>query len=262
MSEEFGVAVLGTGWVAGEHVKAFARNAHTRVTALLSRDRARAEAKAREHGLTGCRACTSLDEVLADDTVRIVSICTPHHVHVEQGVACAEAGRHILVEKPVALDLRGLRALESAVRAAGVKSLASFVLRWNPLFETIKTLLADNLLGTLFLAEVGYLSGISDWYTGYEWIRRKRYGGSNLLSAGCHAIDAARWFVQDEVVEVFSYSNTGPGNRLGYEYDTNSITLLKFAGGCVAVSCVELYLEGPLPGSTAASLLHPELRRV
>ena len=238
MSEELGVAVLGTGWVAGEHIKAFQQNPHTCVAALLSRERARAEAKAREFGLADCRACTSLDEVLADDRVRIVSICTPHHLHVEQGIACAEAGRHILVEKPVALDLEGLDALAEAVRRAGVKSLVSFVLRWNPLFETIKTLIADGLLGELFLAETGYLSGIGDWYSGYDWIRRKRYGGSNLLSAGCHAVDALRWFVQDDVVEVFSYSNTGPGNRLGYEYDTNSVTLLKFAGGCLGkVSC-------------------------
>ena len=73
MSEEFGVAVLGTGWVAGEHIKAFARNPHARVMALLSRDHDRAETKAREHGLTGCRACTSLDEVQARQPVSTCS---------------------------------------------------------------------------------------------------------------------------------------------------------------------------------------------
>ncbi len=238
MTEKLGVAVLGTGWVAGEHIRAFSGNPHTEVVAILSRDRGRAEAKAREHSLARCRPYTDLEELLRDDSVRIVSVCTPHQLHAAQGIAAAQAGRHILVEKPIALDLRELRALEEAVQKAGVKSLVSFVLRWNPLFETIKTLLADRMLGDLFLAEVGYLSGISGWYAGYEWMRKKRYGGSNLLSAGCHAVDAVRWFVGGTVEEVFSYSNTGAGNRLGYEYDTNSITLMRFGDGTIGkVTC-------------------------
>lgn len=238
MSDTIGVAILGTGWVSNEHIKAFERNPHTKVVGLLSRDRARAEAKAREHGLSGCRAFTDLRELLADDSIRIVSVCTPHHLHAEQGIASAEAGRHILVEKPMALTLSEVRGLHAAVEKSRVKSLVSFVLRWNPLFETIKAMLADNLIGKLYIAEVDYLSGIGSWYTGYEWMRRKQYGGSNMLSAACHAVDAVRWFVGGEVLEVFAYSNTGAGNRLRYEYDTNSITLMRFADGVVGkVAC-------------------------
>lgn len=238
MNDKIGVAILGTGWVSTEHIKAFQQNPHTEVVALLSRDRARAEAKSQELGLPKCRPFTDLGELLADESIRIVAICTPHHLHAEQGIACAEAGRHILVEKPVALQLSELRALQEVVGKTRVKSLVSFVLRWNPLFETIKALLADNVLGKLFMAEVGYLSGVGEWYSGYEWMRQKKYGGSNLLSAGCHAVDAVRWFVGQEVVEVFAYSNTGPENRLQYEYDTNSITLMRFADGTIGkVAC-------------------------
>jgi ornithine cyclodeaminase/alanine dehydrogenase-like protein (mu-crystallin family) len=77
MAKEFGVAVLGTGWVAGEHIKAFQQNPHTEVVALLSRDKARAEARAAEFNLAGCRSYTNLDEALKDPRVRIVSVCTP-----------------------------------------------------------------------------------------------------------------------------------------------------------------------------------------
>ncbi len=236
MADKLGVAILGTGWVSNEHIKAFQRNPHTRVVALLSRDRLRAETKAREHNLAGCRAYTDLKALLADDSVRIVAVCTPHHLHAEQAIACAETGRHILVEKPVALTLADLRALDAAVRKVGVRSLVSFVLRWNPLFETIKAMLADNLLGRLFMAEVDYLSGIGSWYSGYDWIRRKQFG---------HAVDAVRWFVGDEVVEVFAWSNTGPGNRLRYEYDTNSITLMRFAGGVIGKVACSFEWVGP-----------------
>ena len=88
--------------------------------------------------------------MLKDDSIQVVSICTPHHLHVPQAVACAEAGRHMVVEKPVALDLASLRKLEAAVRKASVRSVVSFVLRWNPLFETIKAILAEGTIGDLW----------------------------------------------------------------------------------------------------------------
>ncbi|MFN0166096.1 MAG: Gfo/Idh/MocA family protein [Bryobacteraceae bacterium] len=228
---KLGVAVLGTGWVSGEHIKAFQKNPHTDVVAILSRQREKAEAAARQHGLANCRAATDLDEILKRADVHIVSICTPNHLHAPQGIAAASAGKHLLVEKPMALTFEEVLALDRAVAAAGVKSVVSFVLRWNPLFDNIKAMIAGGLLGELFYAGVDYLSGVGDWYTGYEWMRRKETGGSNLLSAGCHAIDAARWFVQSKVTEVYAVSNTSRTNRLGYEYDTNSVTLMKFANG-------------------------------
>src|SRR3989442_9774735 len=88
--------------------------------------------------------------MLADPDIQIVSRCTPHPLHVPQGIAAAKAGKHLLIEKPVALDLQGFRELLAAVRAAKVKTVVSFVLRWNPLFETIRALLKDGTVGRLF----------------------------------------------------------------------------------------------------------------
>jgi predicted dehydrogenase len=245
MPEKLGVAILGTGWVAGEHIRAFQQNPHTEVVALLSRDRARAEAKAREFNLAGCRCYTDLDALLRDDGVRIVSVCTPHHLHSPQGIAAAQSGRHVVVEKPIALDLDSLYALRDAVAKAKVKSVVSFVLRWLPMSENIKALVADGTIGKLFYAEVNYMHDIGPSYTGYEWIRRKEIGGNALLSAGCHAVDALRWYVGQEAVEVFSYANYSPDNPLKLEYEPNSITCLKFDGGVIGkVGCS---LEAMMP---------------
>jgi predicted dehydrogenase len=244
---KLGIAILGTGWVSNEHIKAFQRNPRADVVAILSRSEARAEAKAREHGLENCRAYTSLADLLQDSRVDAVSVCTPHHLHAEQGIQAAESGRHILVEKPIALDCSSLHQLNAAVERAGVRSVVSFVLRWNPLFENIKSMLAENWIGSLGYAEVDYMHGIEPSYTGYEWIRRKQYGGNNLLTGGCHAVDALRWFAGSEVAEVFGYAATGKHNRLGYEYETNSVTVLKFANGMIAkvgcsIECVMPYV--------------------
>lgn len=242
-----GVAIVGTGWVSGEHIRAFQSNPHTEVRAIVSRDKARAAAKAAQHHLTGARACDHLEEILDDPTIQVVSICTPHHLHVIQGVAAARAGKHLLLEKPVALDLAGLRELQSAVRAAGVKSLVSFVLRWNPLFETIRALLAEGVVGRLFYAEVDYLHGIGPWYAQYAWNIKREIGGSSLLTGGCHAVDGLRWFVGGRAVEVFAYANCSAQNALRYEYEPNSVTLVKFEDGTLgkvasSVECVMPYV--------------------
>jgi predicted dehydrogenase len=233
MSDILGAAILGTGDVTGGHIRAYQTNPCTEVRALLSRDRQRAEAKAREHGLANCRAYTSLDGLLKQDDIQIVSVCTPHHLHVEQAIACVQSGKHVIVEKPIALDLDSLRKIDRAIREANVRSIVSFVLRWNPLFDNIRAMLADGLIGDIFHGEVDYLHGITKDLALYPWVRQKRFGGSALLTAGCHAVDALRWFIQKEAVEVFSYATTSPGNPLDYEYEPSSVTLVRFAGGAM-----------------------------
>ena len=245
--ENFGVGIIGTGWVSGEYIRAFGSNPHTQVRAIVSRDKARAQAKAAECGVANCRSYDRLEDMLEDPKIHIVVICTPHHLHVPQGIAAAKAGKHIVIEKPVALDLAGMRELQKAVRDAGVRTIVSFVLRWNPLFETIRALLADGVVGKLFYGEVDYFHGIGPWYGQYEWNIKKSIGGSSLLTAGCHAVDGLRWFVGKRAVEVFAYANTSPQNLLGYEYEPNSLTLVKFENGTIAkvassVECVLPYV--------------------
>ena len=245
--KSLGVGIVGTGWVSGEHIKAYGVNPHTEVRGIVSREKARAEAKAREHQLSRCRAYDRLEEMLADPDIHIVSLCTPHHLHVPQGIAAAKEGKHLLIEKPVALDLQGFRELLAAVRAAKVKTVVSFVLRWNPLFETIRALLKDGTVGRLFYAEVDYLHGIGPWYAQYAWNVKKETGGSSLLTAGCHAVDGLRWFVGRQAVEVFSFSNFSAQNPLRYEYEPNSVTVVKFEDGTLgkvasSIECVMPYV--------------------
>lgn len=245
--KELGVGIIGTGWVSGEYIRAFEANPNTHVLGLVSRDRTRAAAKAQAFNAPDCRAYERLDEMLADSSIQIVVICTPHHLHAVQGVAAAQAGKHLVLEKPVALDLKGLRELQAAVRAAKVKTVVSFVLRWNPLFEMIKTFQSDGLLGDLFLAEVDYFHGIGPWYGQYSWNIKREIGGSDLLTAGCHAVDGLRWFVDAPPVEVCAYANTSPKNPLQYEYPPNSLTLVKFADGAIgkvacSIECVQPYI--------------------
>jgi predicted dehydrogenase len=246
--KKLGVGLIGTGWVSGEHIKAFQKNEHTEVLGICSRELTRAAAQAKEYGLENCRPYDSVSEMLKDERIQIVSICTPHHQHAEQAIECAEAGKHLLIEKPIAITLDSLRALQRTVEKAKVKTVVSFVLRWNPLFDNIKAMLAENTIGHVFYAEVDYLHGIGPWYKQYPWNIKKDIGASNLLTAGCHAIDGLRWFVglEKNVIEVSAYANYSPSNWLHYEYEPNSVTLMKFDDGTIgktacSVECVMPY---------------------
>lgn len=244
--EKLGVGIVGTGWVSGEYIRAFQAEPRTEVRAIVSRDKERAHVKAEQYNLGSARAYEHLEKMLADPGISIVVIATPHHLHVAQAVAAARAGKHLVIEKPVALELDGLRELQSAVHAAKIKTVVSFVLRWNPLFENIRALLADGMAGKIFYAEVDYLHGCGPWYGQYYWNIKKEMGGSSLLTAGCHAVDGLRWFLGKRAVEVFAYANTSPDNPLKYEYEPNSVTLIRFEDGTIgkvasSIECVMPY---------------------
>ncbi len=89
------------------------------------------------------------------------------------------------------------------MRGNHVRSVVGFVLRWNPLFDIIRAILADGVIGDVFHAEVDYLHGISKGLHLYPWLRQRAFGGSALLTAGHHAVYGLRWFVGKEAVEVF-----------------------------------------------------------
>ena len=244
---KMGVGIIGAGWVAGEHIRAFETNPHTELVALCSRTASKAKAKAVECGVR-CEIFTDYQKLLEHDGVDIVTIATPPNCHCEQTVAAAQSGKHILLEKAMATTLEDCRAIRDAVAEAGVKTVVSFVLRWNPLFDIIKAQLAEKAIGDVFFGEVDYFHGIGPWYVQYGWNVKKDIGVSSLLSAGCHAIDAIRWFMGDEIVEVFQYSTFGKGPDFKeYEYDPTSCTIMKFSDGRVAkvassIECIQPYV--------------------
>ena len=122
MSEKsLGVLVHGAGWVAGEHIKAFKNNPHTRVVAISSRKLESCRRRAEEAGLEGVAFYTDYDKALAHEGVNIVSVCTPQQHHAENSIAAAEAGTHIVIEKPVANSPES--GPLSVLCCAGIRSL-------------------------------------------------------------------------------------------------------------------------------------------
>lgn len=251
---DLGCAVHGAGWVSSEHIRAYANNPHCRVVAISSRTEQSARARMAEAGLD-CKICTSYDDLLADPEVNCISICTPNHLHADETINGAQAGKHLVIEKPVALNLADLRAMQAAVRKAGVKTVVSFVLRWNPLFDIIKSLLGQNAIGELYYAEVDYWHSIGPWYKQFEWVRHKEIGGSSFLQAGCHAVDAIRYLVGAEITDVCAFESAPP-HAFGYEYPPTTVGIVRFANGVIGK--LSSIVEARLPYKFNIDLLGKE----
>jgi predicted dehydrogenase len=220
MDRKLGVAVVGVGWCASQHIAAFQRNPHTDVTWIVVRDVERARAALAKAGLSVPRAriSASYDEALEAPDVDIVSIAAPNHLHAGQAVAAARARKHFVLEKPTGLDEAELVRIRDAVRAAGVRTIVSFVLRFNPFLKFARWLRADGWLGDIRFARTQYLSNVTDWYSGWDWVRTRESGRSHLLAAGCHAVDALRWCSGLEPIEV---SALHTHFTEGYEWPTS-----------------------------------------
>lgn len=252
--KKYGVLVHGAGWVSSQHLSAFAANPDTEVVAVSSRRKESAQRRADEAGIADAAIYDNLAEALKNPDVDIVSICTPQHIHCENVLAAADAGKHLVIEKPVASSLEDMRRMQDAVRSAGVRTVVSFVLRWNPLFEMLKRMLADDAFGRPYYVEADYLSHNGSWWSGWNDARTVEQGVSAMLVGGCHAVDALRWFAAPgefeaaDPVEVFAFSG---GYRKGstseynpilddwtegappMEYDGLEVALVRFASGAV-----------------------------
>ena len=238
---KLGVAIHGAGWVAGAHAASWNKNAHVRIVSVSDLYKERARRLADEHALSAS-VRDSYDEVLADDRVDVVDLCGPSHVHAEQGIAAAQAGKHVLVEKPVALSMDENRRLRDAVARAGVKSLAGFVLRWNPAARTIKSLITAGAIGELFYLQLDYWHGLGPSHHAWSLHSRKKTGGSAMLLGGCHAVDALRWLAADEAEEVTAFSNNQKGL---FEYDANVVAVMKFRSGVIGKTSALFDCEMP-----------------
>lgn len=149
--------ILGTGWIAERFVAALRENTRQQVVAVGSRSHATARNFADRMGIR--RAHATYEDLTTDNEVDIVYVATPHQLHVEHGLLAIAGGKHVLIEKPIALDTAGLDALLSAATAQGVLCQEAFWSFFLPKFDVIRQLLDDGILGEIhtILADHGEL---------------------------------------------------------------------------------------------------------
>jgi 2-hydroxy-4-carboxymuconate semialdehyde hemiacetal dehydrogenase len=189
MSAPLTLAVVGYGMTALSHGRTFAADGH-HLRWLVGRVPERTEAFAREHGYE--RQSTSLEEALGDPAVDAIILCTPSDQHEAQAIACLDAGKHVLVEIPVAMSLAGARRVAAKARESGRVAMVAHTHRYHPGVRLAKS---EIEAGTLTPHSIT---------SRYMFLRRENVGASgykrswtdNLLwHHGCHAVDTALWLV-------------------------------------------------------------------
>ena len=243
---DYRVGIVGLGWVAGAHLETFKSVKGAKVTAVCSRRTLDPAALEKQYGVP-LKAYTDYDRMLADPEIDVIDICTPHPLHAAQAIAAARAGKHLVIEKPICLGWEDARAMRDAIRKAGVKVCVCFECRFSAHFTLVRSMVEQGMFGELHYGEADYQHGIGPWYGQFPWNVKKDFGGSTLLTAGCHALDGLLYFMDDEVVEVTSYATRSKNPDFApYEYPTTSATLLRFKSGKVGkvgsvIDCVQPY---------------------
>jgi predicted dehydrogenase len=255
----YGILINGAGWVARQHAAAYLQRSDCRIVAINSRSKESAVCLAKELGLEDVHIETDFGKALCHSGIDIVSICTPQHLHCENVLQAATAGKHLVIEKPAATNPDELYRMRDVVAQSGVKTVVSFVLRWNPLLILLKKMLADNIFGEPYYVEVDYMSYNGSWWGGWNDARTIEHGISASLVAGCHAVDAARWLATTDpnsaaipknvyaiaggqrkgtTREFNPINNTWNNNAPSMEYDGLEIILTEFTNGVKAKVCV------------------------
>ena len=258
--KKYNVGIIGYSWAAGAHIEAINKTPYAQVTAICSSRKLDPHEISAKHG-AGITCYTDLSKMLAEPNLHVVSITSYPADHPKQAIMAAEAGKHLIIEKPVALSWEDCLAVKKAVEKAGVKTCVCFECRYSSQLLTTKALIDSGLLGEIHYGEVDYYHGIGPWYGQYRWNVKKSVAGSSLLSAGCHALDALLLCMGNEVENVQSFAAYSKNKDFAkYEYPTTSVSILKFSDGRVGkvasvIDCFQpYYFHIHLVGSEGSQL--------
>jgi 1,5-anhydro-D-fructose reductase (1,5-anhydro-D-mannitol-forming) len=233
--------LLGTGLHARSRIApALAACAHDSLYGVAGSTPAKAAAFSAE--FPGCVAYDSLAAMLADPAIEAVFISTPNDQHRAQAEQIAAAGRHVLVEKPMALEEADCRAMIEACGRAGVRLGVGFQQRLHPVHREIRRLIEAGELGEVVLLR-------AEWHTAYppwtNWRASAARAGSDVLAAvGVHALDLLCWFGGAEVGEIAGIVDISAVSGL----DQTLAATLRFANGAIGLISMTRRARAPKNG--------------
>jgi predicted dehydrogenase len=222
-----GFGIVGSGTIAAMHADAIAALPGARLAAVTDIDAGPAAAFAAARGGT---AEPDLDALLARTDVDVVCVCVPSGLHAEVGVRAAQAGKHLVVEKPIDVTLAAADRLIEAARTAGVGLTVISQHRFDPGLIETRRLLGERALGSLVLGEAStkWYRG-QDYYDSASWRGTWAMDGGSLMNQGIHYVDLLRWCM-GPVAEVTAVCTT-QAHRI--EAEDTALAILRFTSGAV-----------------------------
>ena len=219
--------IISTAGIAlNRHIPAARESVNSDILAISSRNEARARQAASDHGIPTWWG--SYDELLNDADLDAVINPLPNSMHCEWTIRAAEAGKHILCEKPLALTTDEARRMISAAKANNVVLVEAFTHRWNPHLRKARVLIKEGAIGHVTSLHSALTFPVAQTKGNIRF--SPGLGGGGLLDAGCYAVYACRFVLGKEPVRAAGFGYDGGE----YGVDTTFNGLLEFPGGTVA----------------------------
>jgi predicted dehydrogenase len=189
---QIGVAVVGTGFGQKVHIPGFKAHHRTEVVAVYHRDINQAKAVAESHNIT--YACDAIADIVALPEVQAVSIATPPFLHYKMAKTVLQAGKHLLIEKPLTLNVSEAQELYQLANNQGVAATVDFEFRFVPEWQLFAEILSAGYVGNKRLIKIDWLgSSRADTSRPWNWYSSQDKGGGALGSLGSHAFDYIYW---------------------------------------------------------------------
>jgi predicted dehydrogenase len=245
VEKSIGWGIIGTGRYAHKNMApAIQQSAKGKLVAVFDIDQEQAKWFANQHGNPSVYG--SLDALLEDAAVDAILICTPNHLHKEHALRAAQAGKHVLCEKPLANSVEECRAIIDACNKATVKLATAYNHRHNPLHVAAKEFIASGKIGKPVLIEMQY-NHASELDKGSQAIPSWRWdpslaGGGQFIGAGTHIIDLAHFLLGRKITQVMAMADEG-----------------WYSTGCETLAKVTLRFEEQILGSLCAGIMRYSL---
>lgn len=224
-----GFALIGAGVFGERHAQAYSRHPAVDFVAVCDLDGDRATQIAECYGAR--IATTDYRELLSNPEIDAVSIATPDHLHRDVAVAFAEAGKHLLVEKPLATTVEDAEAIAEAARRSGVKLMVDFHNRVNPPLVAARDAILRGDIGTPAYVYARLSNTTMVATEMLRWASKS----SALWFLASHMVDVVRWMLADEVERVYAVSRDGILHGLGVQTPDFHVATVEFKRGAVAV---------------------------
>ena len=222
MTRKVSWGVLGAAKIGVEKViPAMRRGAHSRIDAIASRDLAKARRAA--DALGAAKAYGSYEELLADPTIEAIYNPLPNELHVPWTIRALEAGKHVLCEKPIALDAAEAQALIEARRRTGRLVAEAFMVRFHPQWRRVREIASSGGIGRVGAIQTFFSYRLTDG----DNIRNKPPGGGGLYDIGCYAILTARYVFGAEPIRLVAALDIDPA----FGTDRLTSAVIEFSGG-------------------------------
>ena len=234
------IAILGPGGISDDqHAPAVRAHPDSQLWSVLSRSQDRANTFSGKHGLKApTPAHTDLGKLLSDPDLHAVIVASPDRLHASQVIQCAEAGKHILLEKPMATSLEECDRMIAACKASNVQLALAYHLRWHEGHRSMQTALTNGRLGSLRHMRVHLTFDAPD---GGNWRSTPEAGRWWSLAAnGTHCLDQIRWIMCPSEGEINKVQCLISRSKFSSPHDESAIVALGFESGATAELCVSV----------------------